>query len=149
MHTPKSSTLYELELNDHAGPDSLDMIIRRVYDRRSYQGQQVGDMLPNDSYHEWDLSTEEDVEECLLGYDESGQYVLGGAVQRWLNLPQPVYAETPYGDTPTWKGGYWGEGHQYYLDYIRDLAPNPKTLLADLIRRGEMPYGRYLIHCWW
>lgn len=144
MHTPKSSTLHELELNDHMGPDSLDMIIRRKYDRRAYEGQQTGEMLPNDSYHLWDFSTEDDVEERVLntyGRDESGSFVSMDLIQNWLDAPEPVYPlRTPV---------YWGEAYQYYLNYVRDLSPEPDLLLADLIRRGEMPYGRYLIHCWW
>lgn len=150
MHTPKSSTLYELDLS--VGPDSLDKIIREKYDRRLYVGQQTGEMIGNDTYLVWDFSDEDDVLEQVnetYGPDGSGNWVHRDFIREWLDKPEPVVHTGYVHDTPeTWKGGYWAEADTYAMDYMRD-APEPNLLLAELIRRGEMPYGRYLIHCWW
>lgn len=167
MFTPKTSTLYEMELNDHAGYDSLDALATRVYGQ-TYKGQQTGDMLPNDSYHVFDMD-EERVEELMdnmkekrmfLGLkpvakgtgDRGGNfratYAMGvNWFEYWLSLKYDP--ATPYGASSPRE---WEDARDFTLKYdfqVYREAPTIDYVLADLITRGELPHGRYMIHCSW
>jgi hypothetical protein len=41
-------------------------------------------------------------------------------------------------------------GHVFKYEFqVARKAPEVWDVLADLVHRGELPMGRYLIHCWW
>lgn len=182
MHTPKTTSLYEMELNDHAGPDSLDAIATRVYGRK-YVGQQTGDMLPNDSWHVYDID-EEAVAEHLANLSEKRTYLgirrvaagtgdFGTSVvtcyaegvdefEYWLSLKWDPNVETVYlkpdhsnlNEAIASQQGprEWEDARDFTLKFESEVyrrAPEVHSVLADLVHRGELPYGRYLIHCWW
>lgn len=168
MHTPKVSEFYEMELNDHAGPESLDAIATRVYGR-PYKGQQTGDMLPNDSWHEY-LIDDEAIAQSLADRAEKRVYLgvqrvpqgkgdWGSSVvnhyvegvdefEYWLSLKSdPATSYEGYNPPQEWEDA---RGFVFRNDFeVYRKAPDIHSVLCDLVHRGELPKGRYLIHCWW
>jgi hypothetical protein len=145
MHTPKQETMFVMEMMGHMGEDSLDAIASRIYGR-SYVGQQTGDMIGNDSHilYTMDKDMVEDIlynmnsepKRHYLGYDSAtrtAKYAEGvNWFEYWLGLK---IEPGTYGDnSPT---------------TVERAAPTPDYVLADLINRGELPYGTYLMHVWW
>lgn len=113
------------------GPNSLDAIATEYYGQ-IYSGQQTGDMMSNDSYHVYDFSTEDDVED----YQPEDCYK---PLSRWKNMkmgdPMPEHYDPTRVVT-------------YDFDIERE-APMPQYILADLIRNGVLPYGKYLVSVSW
>lgn len=140
MFEPPSETVYLMEMMDHMGPDSLDAIATRVYGR-TYVGQQTGEMIGNDTYVRYVMSEDQvsylnslmtkEPKSTYIGYDyakREGIYAEGvNAFEYWLALPL---------------------GDHDDIDAVR-AAPEPSFVLADLISKGELPYGTYLMHVWW
>lgn len=153
-----------MPLHDHE-EGSLDALATRVYGRK-YRGQQTGDMLPNDSYHIYEMN-EEDVADYMHDLEQQtlneGHY-LGGRyegkewknfhakgvnwIDYWLSLDiapgdSVLSGYHPHSDTEDLRG------KQVSQLTAERAAPTIHYILADLITRGELPYGRYLLHCWW
>lgn len=115
----------------HHGPNSLDAIATEYYGQ-SYSGQQTGDMMANDSWHIFDFSTEDDVAE----YDPEDCYK---PLTKWKNLRMGDPLPQPYDPDRVVR---------YDFDIERE-APTPDYILADLIRNGVLPYGKYLVQVTW
>jgi hypothetical protein len=121
-----------LPMMEHEGEKSLDAIATKFYGKQ-YKGQQTGDMMAQSSWHVFDLRTEYDVED----YQPEDCYK---PLSRWLSLE--------IGDTI--EGGPYRADRvtEYDFDIYRE-APMPEYILADLIRNGVLPHGKYLVHVWW
>jgi hypothetical protein len=137
--------MFIMEMMDHMGKDSLDAIATRIYGR-SYKGQQTGDMIGNDTHIVYTMdkdrvddlihSMNSEPKRHYVGYNPTtweGIYVEGvNWFEYWLGLK---IEPGTYGDnSPT---------------TVERAAPTPDHVLADLISRGELPYGTYLMHVWW
>jgi hypothetical protein len=119
-----------LPIMAHDGPMSLDSIATEVYGR-VYRGQQTGEMIHNDSYKVYDLSTAERVERSW--YNAEAEIVV------WQGLK--------IGDR---NPGFWHRGELITDEIqIERAAPEPPKILSDLIKKGKLPMGRYLCHVWW
>lgn len=124
-----------LPMFEHDRPKSLDAIATEFYGKQ-YKGQQTGDMMSNDSWHVFDLRTEGDVAE----YQPEDCYK---PLSRWLAMEMgDEIVEDWYG------AGKRKKIVQYDFEIYRE-APMPEYILADLIRNGVLPYGKYLVHVWW
>jgi hypothetical protein len=124
-----------LPMMEHEGEKSLDAIATKFYGKQ-YKGQQTGDMMAQSSWHVFDLRTEYDVED----YQPEDCYK---PLSRWLALE--------LGDeiVEDWYGaGERKKVAEYDFDIYRE-APMPEYILADLIRNGVLPHGKYLVHVWW
>lgn len=114
----------------HEGPVSLDAIATAFYGK-TYCGQQTGEMISNDSHEVYNFTTDEDVQR----YREEGEE----QIQAWLELkigdPNP---------------SFWYEGQPITNETeIERAAPSPSVVMADLIRKGQLPMGKYLVRVWW
>lgn len=123
-----------LPMFSHHGPTSLDAIATEYYGKQ-YKGQQTGDMLSNDTWQVYDMSTEDkcldyDIEECYK------------PLQRWLDMKIGDVIE----DTDSWP--YREKTVKYDFDIYRE-APLPAYVLADLVRNHKLPYGKYLVQVMW
>lgn len=119
------------------GAPSLDVIATEHYGRK-YFAQQTGDMLANDSWTHIVLD-----QEMVAQYLFDGMTVIKGehlsdkptylagrkGIENWLALPE---AES--------------FGEQLRVDRA---GPTPELVLADMIDKGLLPHGNYLLHCWW
>jgi hypothetical protein len=116
-----------MDMLDHDGPDTLDAIATRFYGRK-YIGQQTGDMLPNDSHVVYDMD-EDMVEQLIANLEEEREYSGFDSLQRWLDAASPA-------------------DRSEEIKLIRS-APEPDYILADLISKGELPHGKYVVRVWW
>lgn len=165
-YTPPTKTYYAMDMLDYSShrPDalpSLDSIASRVYGC-PYHGQQTGDKLPNDSVHLFDMSdTEENMEnldhwtaEQVERNKEDYAKIKADVLARDGYLPSSLQ-ETYIPESVEYSGGlgmikYWQElpdGRNDFEKYRQ--APEPRVILADLIRRGELPAGVYLLTVMW
>jgi len=164
-YTPPTQTFYTMDMMDYtayyACPPSLDSIATRVYGC-TYMGQQTGDKIGNDTHILYDMSdtnenldtldhwTEDQVEDGKISYAKLKADVLArdGHIPNWL-------AETYIPASVEYSGGlgmikYWQELPEGTYDFEKyRQAPEPRVILADLIRRGELPAGIYLIKVSW
>lgn len=138
---------------------SLNLIATEVYGKE-YHGQQTGDMLPNDSVHRY-VMDEEAVETELwengpvrhyLGYDSMrGNTVYAEGISTfdyWQSLshsddPSKVTAHSS-SDLVDHRGGVYRFDFEVYRQ-----APEPRWVIADLIKKGHLPYGNYLLYVSW
>lgn len=127
MHIPKQKKVYFMPMFAHEGEHSLDAFASRFYGRE-YQGQQTGDMLPNDSHVVYEMS-KENVEQLMYNLEEEREYNGIDSLAKWLSAPAT-------------------EDRGEKLDILR-AAPEPDYILADLITKGELPYGTYVLSVWW
>lgn len=118
----------------HEGEKSLDALATKFYGK-TYCGQQTGEMIANDSYMVYDMRTEGDVED----YHPEDCYK---PLSRWLSMKIGDTVE----DTDRWP---YGQKTITYESQIEREAPLPSYVLADLIRNGVLPYGKYLVRVWW
>lgn len=142
-------------------PPSLDSIASRVYGC-PYHGQQTGDMLPNDSVHLYDMSDPDENMEYLDHWDEdlvesnkvSYAKIKADVLARDGYLPSSLQ-DTHIPESVEYSGGlgmikYWQELPEGRYDFVKyRQAPEPRIILADLIRRGELPAGVYLLTVMW
>jgi hypothetical protein len=143
MHTPNQSTVYEMTMFDTdpwAYPredPGFDKIVTQVYNR-PYCGQQTGDMYSNDSYAAFDYSEMHLASYALSMFgrfnEESQKWAEIDPIQEWLDKPVP--------DESTF------EGKMELTDYVRS-APRVGVVLADLVKRGELPLGKYILEVSW
>lgn len=119
------------------GAPSLDVIVQEHYGRE-YNVQQTGEKLSNGSWTHY-LMDEEMVQQYLF----DGITVIKGE-HHWL----------PH----TYLMGREGIEHWLAMDRSDDFsaklaavrqAPTPEIILADLIDKGLLPHGAYILHCWW
>lgn len=129
----------------HMGEDSLDAIATRVYGRE-YKGQQTGDMIYNDSHVVYDMSAE--------AVEELNSEMSSEPKRHYLDY-DPITEEHKYAEGVNWFEYWLGleekeifPGYTDMTDIIR-AAPTPNHVLADLIKRGELPYGTYVMSVWW
>lgn len=127
MHTPKQKKAFFMPMFAHDGEHSLDAITTRFYGRE-YVGQQTGDMLPNDSHVVYKMNRE-NVEQLMYNLEEEREYNGIDSLTKWQSAP----------DT---------QDRREKLDILR-AAPEPDYILADLITKGELPYGTYVLRVWW
>lgn len=165
-YTPPTDTLFAMDMIDHSRYQedclpSLDSISTRVYGCR-YVGQQTGDYLPNDSHHLYDMSDPDENEEGMDPWtheeveSNKASYAAMKADSRARNGYDSPYLEKVYiPESPEYSGGrgmikYWQELPEGKYDFEKyRQAPEPQTILSDLISRGELPLGRYLIRVSW
>lgn len=127
MHIPKQKKAFFMPMFSHEGERSLDAIATRFYGRE-YVGQQTGDMLPNDSHVVYKMNRE-NVKQLMYNLEEEREYNGIDSLAKWLSAPAT-------------------EDRREKLDILR-AAPEPDYILADLITKGELPYGTYVLSVWW
>jgi len=134
-----------MEMMSHMGEDSLDAIATRVYGR-TYRGQQTGDMIGNDSHVVYNMFPD-DVEQLMYDMNEEPK-------RHYLGYDR-VLRETTYVEGVNWfeywlglkiEPGTYGDNSP---TTVERAAPTPDHVLADLISRGELPHGKYVMHVWW
>ncbi|MFG2211919.1 hypothetical protein [Streptomyces sp. NPDC048638] len=168
-YTPYS--IYMLEPHaDHASAENghipIEAIAERVYGKpySSLRGCQRDDEhIRNDSVKLYQLTSEEDYLEALGGLDDTELYLGWDSRTRqsvrktgtteldyWLsirvadeNTPATVEANPP--ETQDLENAVFED--RFFAD--RAFSPSLKLVLADLIRRGEIPRGDFLFRHWW
>ena len=132
------STLYEMTMFDHTEyhpldhRPSLDKIATEVYGKK-YVGQQTDEMLGNDSWHVYDMTTEDECQEAANLGD--------------LEFYDDPYSRRYYFSVAGWLTRDTSNDDYDFQDYR--TAPSPECMLATLILEGHLPYGRYLIEVSW
>jgi len=121
---------YILPMFAHEGPVSLDAIATEFYGQK-YKGQQTGEMISNDTYQVYDFSGEQ--------LDWYADEYFDEQLERWQGLkigdPNPSY--------------HYPDGVIKYDFEIEREAPTPPNVLADLINKGHLPRGKYLVEVSW
>lgn len=151
------------EENQHI---AIEPIIERVYGKpySSLRGcQRDNDNLPNDSIALYKLTDDDDYEQALADFDEPAIY-LGwnhqtkesvtkeGMTQLdyWLSIkidatPGAATVEANPPEHTDLEGAVFD--NIFYAN--RCFSPSLQLMLADLIRRGELPRGNYIFRHWW
>lgn len=127
---------FEHQHGEHGAP-SLDVIATEHYGRE-YCAQQTGDKLSDGSWTEYPMD-KYDVEQALFDgltivkgehYNDKPTYLSGReGIENWLAMDR-------------------SEEHGAQLKAVR-AAPTPTIILADLIDKGLLPHGTYLMYCYW
>ena len=144
----------------------IETIAERVYGKHynSLRGcQSDQETLPNDSVKLYELESDADYEQALhdidrteiyLGYDHARQVEVTktGMTQLdyWLSIsvsddPAKVTAQANLPETADLEGAVF----ENYFDADGAFTPSLEGVLADLIRRGELPRGNYIFRHWW
>jgi hypothetical protein len=154
------------ETGDGSGWIPIDEIASRVYGKpyNSLRGcQRDDDRLNNDTVKLYHLADEDDFEEALDGFDSTEIY-LGfdretrqgvrkqGMTQLdyWLSItvaehPEDVTVDANPPEHADLEGAVFQSAH--FADCA--FTPSLEAVLADLIRRGELPRANYIYrHCW-
>lgn len=161
MIEPKQETFYVMEMSRYNGDDSLDAIATDHYGM-NYQGQQTGEMMSNYSWHRYEFPSEPEVLERLEHWSEK---MLEPSEFRktWTQLLEEYNGYPPefchpisYPEDREHSGGWgWIKLWKEFVakngdDYESErFAPEPDVILADLIYKGILPYGNYLLHVYW
>ncbi|MFC7986533.1 hypothetical protein ACFWXE_28385 [[Kitasatospora] papulosa] len=166
-----SFSIYMLEPHaDHATAENgyipIEAIAERVYGKpyNSLRGCQRDDEhIGNDSVKLYELASDGDYEEALEQFDDAELYLgwdsrIGESVVKtgmteldyWLSIrvadehtPATVEANPP--ETQDLENAVFE--NRFFAD--RAFSPSLKLILADLIRRGELPRSNYLFRHWW
>lgn len=169
MYTPYS--IYVLEPHaDWATAENgyipIEALAERVYGKpyNSLRGCQRDDEhIGNDSVKLYEFTSGDDYFEALDAFDDvkmymgwdsrTGESVIKTgmtAVDYWLsirvadeNTPATVEANPPR--TQDLEGAVFED--RFFAD--RAFSPSLRLILADLIRRGEVPRGDFLFRHWW
>ncbi|MGY4967090.1 hypothetical protein [Streptomyces sp. 900105245] len=169
QYTPYS--VYVLEPHpDYATAENghipIEAIAERVYGKpySSLRGCQRDDEhIGNDSVKLYELTSDEDYLEALEAFDDDKLYLGWDSRTResvvktgmteldyWLSIriadqdtPATVEANPP--ETQDLENAVFE--NRAFAD--RAFSPSLKLILADLIRRGELPRGNYLFRHWW
>ena len=174
-YTPTSDTHFSMNMSDGYPLDdvlSLDKIATEHYGR-TYEGQQTGDMMRNDTVHGYNmhehtvanLMYDMELKRTYLGrnpYTNEPGFALGvNWFDYWLALESTDRVKTDWSDPASaylanlrmmsepkpWEDA---RGHIYDHDtVIVRAAPTPDYVLADLITKGVLPYGKYLLYVGW
>lgn len=161
MFTPDDRTVYWMSEN------KLNEIATSFYGRE-YNGQQTGDMLPNDSYHLF-VMDEVNVAELTHTMKKNRHYLglkrvakgtgdWGGDhvsvcheghnwLDYWLSLSHDPDSPDNL-DNPRDGEDHFGGSFKFDFQVYRQ-APTIDYILADLITKGELPYGDYMITVSW
>lgn len=167
----KPRMIYILEPHtDHATAENgyipIETLAERVYSKpySSLRGcQQDNEHIGNDSVELYELASDEDYLQALGDLDEAeiylgldsrtGESVIKTgmtAVDYWLSIrvadesaPATVEANPPR--TQDLENAVFED--RFFAD--RAFSPSLRLVLADLIRRGELPRGNYLFRHWW
>lgn len=131
MITPEKEEYYLVPLGSYNGEKSLDHIATEFYGK-PYKGFAAMERASNDTYQVYDLSTEDN----CLDYTEDHYK----PIDRWLALN--------IGDDVSFE---WDNGPKIanYQSDIDEQAPDPGCALADMILKGHLPYGKYLVAVSW
>lgn len=167
----KQTPYYTLEPHAHtispgSGHIPIEEIATRVYDKpyNSLRGCQYdNENLPNDSVALYHLTDDDDFEELLGQFDDTEMYLgwdkeNNRGVYRWgltpleywltikvANRPEEVTVDANPPKYADLEGAVFSDRH--YAD--RAFTPSLGAVLADLIRRGELPRGDYIYRHWW
>lgn len=113
-------------MREHAWPGETELGLNEIatqYFGRTYNAQQTGEMMANDTYHAYHC--EEGREEWWELDDDHWQY---GVLNDWL-------AENP-------------DDYKYDFQLYRK-APTPDFVVPYLVMKGVLPKGKYLIFVSW
>lgn len=144
----------------------IDVIASRVYGKiyHSLRGcQRDAENLPNDSEKIYHFTDDGDFEEALerfdsreiyLGYDrDAGQSVIKHGMtemEYWLSI---LIAERREDATveanPPKHMDLEGAVFEDAFFAARAFTPSLEIVIADLIRRGELPRGNFIYRHWW
>lgn len=173
MTTPTYRSTSYFTLDPHVeGADNasghipIDVIATRVYGRpyNSLRGcQRDNENLPNDSVALYGFADEGHFEEALGGFDDTELY-LGWdkenartvikcgmtGLQYWLSIriaerPEEVTVDANPEAGTDLEGAVFKD--RFFAD--RAFTPGLGGVIADLIRRGELPRGNYIYRHWW
>jgi hypothetical protein len=160
--TPPTGKYLLLNEGDYPlqGVPSLNAIATEHYGKQ-YVAQQTGDMLPNDSIHEFDMS--EEMVHGEYSYElQDTRFYLGtnpstrkpvfheGHTQLdyWLSMSwSKDRTEVTHEHVYDWED-YYGAVFAYDFQAYRQ-APGPQYILSDLILKEILPYGKYLLYVSW
>lgn len=154
------------ETGDGSGLIPIDEIASRVYGKtyHSLRGcQRDSENLPNDSEKVYKFADDGDFEEALYSFDEARVY-LGWdrearesktkegmtALDYWLSIkvaerPEDVTVDANPPEHMDLEGAVFED--EFFA--ARAFTPSLNGVLADLIRRGELPRGNYIYRHWW
>jgi hypothetical protein len=122
---------YVLPVKAYGRGPCISSIATEVYGR-AYNGIGSGDES-NDTYQTYDFSTEDN---CLdYRWDDGDENPL----KSWLALKVGDEVHDTWGSKRVIR----------YEDDIERHGPNPSWVLADLILKGHLPYGQYLVATSW
>lgn len=144
--------------------ESFDAIASAFYGKE-YVGQQTGEMLSNDTYHVYEYATMDRVKDTLwegengefkstyLGFDRAAMkgIMLEGVnrLEYWLSLSHSSDPEVyTHADNPHEGEDCYGAVFKHDFQVYRE-GPSIGWVLADMINKGHLPLGRYLLHCTW
>jgi len=150
------------------GQVPISAIAERVYGKpfNALRACQAGDdSVRNDSVVLYDFSDEKSLKWQLEDFDEPRVY-LGYDAQKGEGVYKEGVTSLDYWLSISWVGrdgatratvdanpreGSDLQGAIFPEDFYaqRAYSPNLSGILADLIRRGELPQGRYLFKHWW
>lgn len=122
---------YILPLGSHHKEKSLSHIATEFYGKE-YNALRALEHASNDTYQVWDLSTPDECEDYIYDHYKP--------LDRWLGLKIGDDISHPWDDGP--------EIARYQFD-IDDQAPDPSYVIADLILKGHLPHGKYLVEVMW
>lgn len=155
-----------VEDNDGSGMIPIDAIASRVYGKRyhSLRGcQRDSPNLGNDSEKVYNFSSDADFEQELADFDETQVYLGWDRVAKESRIKQGMtqldywlsirIAESPGDATvdanPPEHMDLEGAVFEDEFFAARAFTPSLGGVIADLIRRGELPRGNYIYRHWW
>jgi hypothetical protein len=154
------------EIGDGSGYIPIDVIASRVYGKKynSLRGcQRDSPNLCNDAEKVYMFASEGDFEEELYSFDQTEIYlgwdreagesrVKQGMTQLdyWLSIkiaerPEDVTVEANPPEHMDLEGAVFES--EFFA--ARAFTPSLGGVIADLIRRGELPRGNYIYRHWW
>lgn len=157
-------------LDPHADEDSgdipIDVIASRVYGKvyHSLRGcQRDAENLPNHSEKLYCFTDDDNFEEALEGFDsreiylgynrETGQSVIKRGMtemEYWLSIRIAERREDATVDAnPPKHMDLEGAVFEDAFFAARAFTPSLEIVIADLIRRGELPRGNFIYRHWW
>ena len=131
MIRPKTELFFLLPLGSHHGEESLSHIATEIYGKK-YNALQALDRASNDTYQQYDMSTRDYCEEYTWNHYKP--------LDRWLNMK--------LGDDISQEWVDREEIATHEIQIERE-APDPGYVIADLILKGHLPYGKYLCEVMW
>ena len=169
MTTPVAKSYYWLEPHERwtdEGQIWIDGLATKVYGKTFDSlraAQQEDDRLGNDQVKIYNFEDESDYLQAIHDFDEKEIY-LGynerlrqsfsksgmTAMEYWLSIktsdnPDEVTVEANPPVGTDLEGAVFED--IFYAN--RAFSPGLRLVLADLIRRGEIPQANYIFHHWW
>lgn len=149
------------------GKIPLEEIAERVYGRPwsallGCATDEVDGTLPNGALVELDFQDDDSLEEALeefdsrelfLGYDAEGKELIKQGLTQmeyWLSIrPTTDRTEATYDSFSAVGRDLEGALVHSYDGTVSQGTPGLRMVVADLIRRGELPRGSFLFRHWW